>query len=101
MTFSSDVSGMNLKANLASGSIIHHARLLLTSLYRGPFAIPATNYSIRPQHWERFLDALDDDAIISRKNDLHFPVGAKVTEFKCQKTYPLKNTLGPNQRSKH
>ena len=65
-------------------SLVHHVRFLLTSLYRDLFAIPATNYSIRPTLREHFLDILTDDAIISRNNDLHLhlPVGTKVTEFR-------------------
>ena len=63
-------------------SLVHHARFLLTSLYRGPFGIPAANYSVCPTLWEHVLDFLNDDAIISRRNGLHLPVGAKVTEFR-------------------
>ena len=31
-------------------SLVHHVRFLLTSLYRGLYSIPATNYSIPPPH---------------------------------------------------
>ena len=63
-------------------SMVHHTRFLLTSLYRDLYSIPATNYSIEPTQWQEFLSILSDDAIISQKNKLHLPVGARVVDFR-------------------
>ena len=65
-------------------SMVHHTRFLLTSLYRDLYSIPATNYSIEPTRWQEFLCALNEDAIISQKNKLHFPVGSRVVDFQHQ-----------------
>ena len=58
-------------ALLWATSLVHHARFLLTSLYRVP-----------PRLWEHFLDILNDDATITRTNRLHLPIGAKISEFR-------------------
>ena len=63
-------------------SLVHHARFLLTSLYRDLYSIPATNYSIEPKEWESFLNLLNDCATITSNNHLHLPVGSRVVEFK-------------------
>ena len=65
-------------------SMVHHTRFLLTSLYRDLYSIPATNYSIEPTRWQEFLSSLNEDAIISQKNKLHLPVGARVVDFRHQ-----------------
>ena len=65
-------------------SMVHHTRFLLTSLYRDLYSILATNYSIEPTRWQEFLSVLNEDAIISQKNKLHFPVGARVVDFRHQ-----------------
>ena len=77
-------------------SLVHHVRFLLASLYRDLFAIPATNYSIRPTLREHFLDILTDDAIISRNNDLSQSSDTLPSHPKPSflMMYPSKNTFG-------
>ena len=42
------------------------------------FLLSATNYSVTPTLWERFLEILNDDATITKANRLHLPIGARV-----------------------
>lgn len=69
-------------------SLVHHARFLLTSLYRDLYSVPATNYSIEPREWESFLNLLNDCATVTTHNHLHLPVGSQVLEFRHSQISP-------------